>query len=63
MNGIRDIGGLSRRPAGCIRVGTSGYSYAEWSDGGFYPPGTRAGGMLPFYAGMFPVTELNYIWY
>ena len=44
-------------------VGTSGYSYAEWTDAGFYPPGTKSGAMLPFYAQHFPITELNFTWY
>lgn len=44
-------------------VGTSGYSYAEWAEAGFYPPGTRAGHMLPVYAQTFGATELNYTWY
>jgi uncharacterized protein YecE (DUF72 family) len=46
-----------------VRVGTSGYSYPEWVDAGFYPRGTRPGGMLPLYAQRFAVTELNYTWY
>ncbi len=46
-----------------LRVGTSGYSYTEWMEAGFYPPGTRTGGMLPYYAGIFSITELNYTWY
>jgi uncharacterized protein YecE (DUF72 family) len=46
-----------------IRVGTSGYSYAEWADAGFYPPGTKAGEMLPLYARQFGITELNFTWY
>jgi len=46
-----------------ISVGTSGYSYTEWADAGFYPPGTKSGQMLPFYVRTFPVTELNYTWY
>lgn len=46
-----------------LRVGTSGYSYTEWTEAGFYPPNTRAGQMLPHYAGLFSVTELNYTWY
>ncbi len=45
------------------QVGTSGYSYTEWVDAGFYPPGTKAGHMLPLYARLFPVAELNYTWY
>jgi uncharacterized protein YecE (DUF72 family) len=44
-------------------VGTSGYSYAEWTDAGFYPPGTKSGSMLSFYAQNFPITELNFTWY
>jgi uncharacterized protein YecE (DUF72 family) len=44
-------------------VGTSGYSYVEWVDAGFYPPGTKSGQMLPLYAKTFSVTELNYTWY
>jgi uncharacterized protein YecE (DUF72 family) len=44
-------------------VGTSGYSYPEWVEAGIYPPGTKAGQMLPLYAREFPVTELNYTWY
>jgi uncharacterized protein YecE (DUF72 family) len=44
-------------------MGTSGYSYTEWADAGFYPPGTPSGRMLPFYARHFETTELNYTWY
>ena len=51
-------------PAGCrLRVGTSGYSYAEWVDAGFYPPGTEPSRMLAAYARHFSITELNYTWY
>lgn len=46
-----------------IFVGTSGYSYNEWVDAGFYPEGTLSGKMLPVYAGHFSITELNYTWY
>ncbi len=46
-----------------IFIGTSGYSYTEWVDSGFYPTGTRAPDMLPLYARTFPVVELNYTWY
>ena len=49
---------------GCrIRVGTSGYSYAEWVDAGFYSRGTPSGRMLTRYAQIFSTTELNYTWY
>lgn len=51
-------------PPGCrLRVGTSGYSYPEWVDAGFYPPSTPAREMLAQYAKTFAVTELNYTWY
>jgi uncharacterized protein YecE (DUF72 family) len=46
-----------------IQVGTSGYSYAEWADAGFYPPGMSPGRMLAAYARIFSITELNYTWY
>ena len=46
-----------------VLVGTSGYSYTEWVDGGFYPQGTRTPEMLALYAQTFPVVELNYTWY
>ena len=49
---------------GCrLRVGTSGYSYPEWIDAGFYLPSTPAREMLTQYAKTFSVTELNYTWY
>lgn len=57
------MGSNFRLPAGSIRVGTSGYSYAEWAEAGFYPQGTPAGQMLAFYARHFGITELNYTWY
>jgi uncharacterized protein YecE (DUF72 family) len=53
----------SATPSCRLRVGTSGYSYPEWSEAGFYPPGTPAREMLPLYARRFPITELNYTWY
>jgi uncharacterized protein YecE (DUF72 family) len=50
--------------SGCrIFVGTSGYSYTEWAEAGFYPAGTRTIDMVGIYARHFPVTELNYTWY
>lgn len=51
-------------PDSCkLFVGTSGYSYSEWAEAGFYPPGTPSGRMLSLYAGQFLITELNYTWY
>ncbi|MDJ0829617.1 MAG: DUF72 domain-containing protein [Desulfobacterales bacterium] len=46
-----------------LLVGTSGYSYTEWVDAGFYPPDTPSGRMLSLYARCFQITELNYTWY
>ena len=40
-------------------VGTSGYGHAEWK-GIFYPVTLSAKKMLGFYAGHFPVVEINY---
>ncbi len=53
-----------RDPNACrLFVGTSGFSYTEWVEAGFYPSGTKSGNMLPLYARQFPITELNYTWY
>ena len=52
------------RSAPCrLLVGTSGYSYTEWVDAGFYPTGIRAADMLALYARRFCIAELNYTWY
>jgi uncharacterized protein YecE (DUF72 family) len=45
-----------------VWIGTSGYSYPDWV-GGFYPPGTPASRMLPYYATHFPLVELNFTYY
>jgi len=44
-------------------IGTSGYSYGEWIDSGFYPEGTHSSNMLDVYMQIFHTTELNYTWY
>lgn len=50
--------------SGCpVYLGTSGYSYTEWVDSGFYPAGTKTADMLPLYARCFSIVELNYTWY
>lgn len=46
-----------------VLLGTCGYSYTEWVDGGFYPAGTRTGEMLALYGRVFTTVELNYTWY
>lgn len=62
---IRVVPGASPdRSSGCdLLIGTSGYSYLEWVDSGFYPAGTRPAGMLGLYGRCFPIVELNYTWY
>ena len=46
-----------------LRVGTSGYSYPEWVEAGFYPAGMNSARMLRHYAATFSTVELNYTWY
>jgi uncharacterized protein YecE (DUF72 family) len=53
----------SLHPTCRLRIGTSGYSYSEWADAGFYPEGTPPGRMLPVYSRFFDIVELNYTWY
>lgn len=53
----RNYSGVMSR--GRLLVGTSGFAYKEWV-GPFYPPGTKAAGMLAHYAGTFPSVEVNY---
>lgn len=61
---MRSASSNDRRQDDCrLWVGTSGYSYAEWRDAGFYPPETRPGEMLHRYAASFAATELNFTWY
>jgi uncharacterized protein YecE (DUF72 family) len=45
-----------------LLIGTSGYSFRDWV-GPFYPPGTRAGDFLGFYARHFGAVEVNSTYY
>ncbi len=45
-----------------IRIGTSGYSYADWV-GPFYPEGTPRREFLSYYARHFDCVEVNYTFY
>jgi uncharacterized protein YecE (DUF72 family) len=45
-----------------IRLGTSGFSYADWV-GNFYPVGTRKEQMLELYARRFDTVEINSTYY
>jgi len=45
-----------------VRIGTSGYSYAEWK-GNFYPEKMAAKDFLRYYAERFPTVEINNTFY
>ena len=45
-----------------IVIGTSGYSFPDWV-GPFYPPGTRSGDFLGYYARHFGAVEVNSTYY
>jgi uncharacterized protein YecE (DUF72 family) len=47
---------------GDVRIGTSGYSFADWV-GTVYPPGTKPGGFLSHYAKLFNSVEINATYY
>lgn len=47
---------------GRLYVGTSGFAYPEWAPR-FYPAGTKAAGLLGFYADRLPAVELNNTYY
>ena len=55
--------GGRKKEGSALWVGTSGYSYAEWIDAGFYPPGAKSAHMLSHYIKSFPTVELNFTWY
>lgn len=46
-----------------IRVGCSGWNYAHWRDGVFYPPRLAAREWLRFYAEHFDTVEVNATFY
>jgi uncharacterized protein YecE (DUF72 family) len=45
-----------------VSVGTCGFSYKDWV-GPVYPPGTKPVEMLPLYAKLFPVVEIDSTYY
>jgi uncharacterized protein YecE (DUF72 family) len=45
-----------------VFIGTSGYSFADWV-GPFYPPGTKSGEFLNYYATQFGCVEVNSTYY
>jgi uncharacterized protein YecE (DUF72 family) len=50
------------RPGKCY-IGTSGWSYAHWAKGIFYPKGMKSGDWLPYLAGFFNTVEVNSSFY
>jgi len=44
-------------------IGTSGWSYAHWGEGVFYPKGLRPSEWLSFYARSFSTVEINSSFY
>src|SRR4051794_20870690 len=46
-----------------LRIGCSGWEYASWRDGVFYPPRLAASRRLAYYAGRFDTVELNATFY
>ena len=49
--------------AGKCYVGTSGWSYAHWAKGRFYPKGMKPGQWLQFFAEHFGTVEINSSFY
>jgi uncharacterized protein YecE (DUF72 family) len=47
---------------GAVRIGTSGYSFADWV-GTVYPSGTKPGAFLSHYAKLFDSVEINATYY
>ncbi|MBD3299674.1 MAG: DUF72 domain-containing protein [candidate division Zixibacteria bacterium] len=48
---------------GHVHIGTSGWSYAHWAKGVFYPRGLKQGEWLPFLARTFDTVEVNSTFY
>ena len=57
------ISGDCEKKRGKVWVGTSGWSYAHWAGGVFYPKGLRPTDWLPFYAQHFGTVEINFSFY
>lgn len=53
---------ISKQEFAEIRIGTSGFSYADWK-GPFYPSAIRNDQMLEFYCRHFDVIEINATYY
>lgn len=53
---------MKLKPPGNLRIGTSGYSYADWR-GNWYPKDLPDRGMLEEYARVFSAVEINFTYY
>ncbi len=53
---------MSNETSGVIRIGTSGFSFADWK-GPFYPKSLPDTYLLPFYCNYFDTVELNSTYY
>ncbi len=53
---------IDRGMSGRLLVGTSGFAYPDWAPR-FYPAGSRAADLLPYYASRLPAVELNNTFY
>ncbi|HVP12988.1 MAG TPA: DUF72 domain-containing protein [Phycisphaerae bacterium] len=54
---------MSTMARGECYIGTSGWSYAHWAKGRFYPKGLRQGEWLAFLARQFDTVEINASFY
>jgi uncharacterized protein YecE (DUF72 family) len=53
----------ARDRAPLIRIGCSGWNYAHWRNGVFYPPRLASRDWLDFYARVFDTVEINMTFY
>lgn len=61
---VSEIGGIMKKATlGKLWVGTSGYRYAHWAHGAFYPQGLKPADELSFYARHFDTFEINLSFY
>ncbi len=51
------------RPLRSVRIGCSGWNYAHWRDGVFYPPGLPPRRWLQHYSTVFDTVEVNSTFY
>jgi uncharacterized protein YecE (DUF72 family) len=62
-NGNRGCVSTAREPSHELRIGCSGWNYAHWRAGVFYPPRLPQRAWLEYYARQFDTVELNTTFY